>query len=91
VELSNFAYLDHDQGITVIDDVACGDHDFRNGSGNVGEHRYLHLHRLQDHHWVVGRHLLSNLDFDLHNGRDEFSDDGMAHAAIVGFLGDAFR
>ena len=88
---SNLAYLDHDQRITVIDDIACGDHDFGDRAGNVGEHRNLHFHRLQDHHWIVSRHRLPHFDLDLHNGRDEFGDDGMTHAAIVGFVGDAFR
>jgi hypothetical protein len=77
--------LDHYQRVTVIDYVACGDNDLGDRAGNVGEDGDLHLHRLQDHHGVVSRHLLAHLD------RDEFGDDGMAHAAIVGFTGGPFR
>ena len=34
---------------------------------------------------VVGGHLLTELDLDLHDGGDQLGDDGMAHGAIVGF------
>ena len=91
MEQLNPAYLDHDQRIAVVDHIACRNHDFRDRPGNVGEHRDFHLHRFQDHHRIVSRHCLSDLYLDLHDGRDEFGDDGMAHAVIVGFAGEAFR
>ena len=84
-------HLDHDQGIAVVDHITCGDNDLRDRACDVSEHRDLHLHRLQDHHSVVGGHLLAHLDLDLHDGRDELGDDGMAHAVIVGFGEQAFR
>jgi hypothetical protein len=90
-ERSSITHLDHHQGITVIHNITCRDDDFRHRAGHVGEHRDFHLHRLQDHHRILRRYLLPHLDFDLHHGRDEFGDDGMAHAAIVGFVGDRFR
>ena len=90
-EQSSITHLDHHQGITVIHNITCSDDDFRHRAGHVGEHWNLHLHRLQDHHRILRRYLLPHLDFDLHHGRDEFGDDGMAHAAIVGFVGDRFR
>ena len=83
--------LDHDQWVTVIDHVARSDNDLQDRTGNVGKDRNLHLHRLQDHHRVIGRHPLADLHLDLHHGRDELGDDGMAHAAIVGFAGVPFR
>ena len=61
------------------------DHDLGYRTGHLGEHRDLHLHRLQDHHRVVGRHLLADLDLHLQHGGDELGDDGMAHWLIVGF------
>jgi hypothetical protein len=91
VEQLDLTYLDHDQRVTVVDYIACGDNDFRDRPCNVGQHGDLHLHRFQDHHWFVGSHCLSHFDLDLHNGRDEFGDDCMAHAVIVGFAGEAFR
>jgi hypothetical protein len=83
--------LDHDQRIAVVDHITFRNHDLRNRPGHVGEDRNLHLHRLQDHHSVVGCHLLAQLDLDFHHGRDELGDDGMAHAVIVGFRQQAFR
>ena len=84
-------HLDHDQGIAVAHHITCGDHDLRDRSCNISKHRNLHLHRLQDHHSVVGCHLLAQLDLDLHDGRNELGDDGMAHAVIVGSGQKAFR
>ena len=71
--------LDHDQRVAVVDDVAVLHHDLDHRTRHLGEHRDLHLHRLQDDHRVVGRDLLAHLDLDLHHGRDELGDDGMAH------------
>jgi hypothetical protein len=35
--------------------------------------------------------LLAHFHLDLHDGRDQLGDDGMAHPVIVGFRDQAFR
>ena len=43
------------QDVALLDDVAGRDLDRAHGAGRLGEHRDLHLHRLQQHHGVADR------------------------------------
>src|SRR5512147_2524126 len=44
--------LDGDEDVALLDDVALTDLHGPDGPGLLGEHRYLHLHRLQQDHGV---------------------------------------
>src|SRR4051812_1942986 len=65
------ALADHCDEVTGLDDVAYGHTDLADRPGHLGDHRDLHLHRLQQHQGVALTDLIALVHHDLeHTGHD---------------------
>ncbi len=77
--MSSLSVVDHDERIAFVNHIAGSDHDLGDGPGDFGEHRYLHLHRLQHGDSVLWTDPLARLDLDRQHVGDQFGDNYMTH------------
>src|SRR5699024_7741720 len=69
-----------DHRVAIVNHISHPDHDLGHGSGHLGQHGDLHLHRLEQHDLVGRLDPVTVSHVDVKHGGDNFGDDCIIHA-----------
>jgi hypothetical protein len=70
-------------GVALLDEVTDRDREGDDGAGDLGQHRNLHLHGLEQHDRILDAHLVADGDQHLADVADDLGDNGAARTDLA--------